>query len=123
MFTLDKRLSSLMIGLLLLVFTACIPQPGSIPNTGEDQTPEAHSSLANTKWRLVSFGEMGVETAVVEGSSITLEFDGEGQADGSGGCNSYSAQYEIQGETLPLGPVTSTLMVCEQEELGPDPRR
>lgn len=118
MFTLDKRLSSLMIGLLVLVFTACIPQPGSIPNTGEDQTPEAQSSLADTKWRLVSLGEAGVETPVLEGPTVTLEFDAGGQVVGSGGCNSYGAHYQVQGNLLSFREIIHTQMACQQEGIG-----
>lgn len=51
----------------------------------------------------------------MEASPITLEFDGERQSGGSGGCNSYSAQYEIHDDTLSFGPVTSTRMACEQQ--------
>lgn len=97
----------LIIGLVLLIFAACTPQP-----------QEVELGLANTKWTLVSFGEPGAETSVAEGSTITLEFDSEGQVSGSGGCNSYSAQYEIQADTLSFGLVTSTRMACQQESIG-----
>ena len=123
MFTLDKRLSSLMIGLLLLVFTACKPQPGSIPNTGEDQTPEAQSSLANTKWRLVSLSEAGVETPVLEGPTVTLEFDAGGQVVGSGGCNSYGAHYQVQGNLLSFREIIHMQMACQQEGIGQQEER
>jgi len=123
MFTLDKRLSSLMIGLLLLVFTACIPQPGSIPNTGEDQTSEAQSSLANTKWRLVSLSEAGVETPVLEGPTVTLEFDAGGQVVGLGGCNSYGTNYQVQGNLLSFREIIHTQMACQQEGIGQQEER
>jgi heat shock protein HslJ len=84
----------------------------------QGQTPEGESSLANTKWVLFSFGwpgaHTGVEaTPVIEGSTITLEFGSGGQAGGSGGCNSYSAPYEVQANKLSIGQITSTLITCE----------
>jgi heat shock protein HslJ len=123
MFTLDKSLSSLMIGLLLLVVTACTPKSGSIPNAGEKPSPETQSSLANTKWTLVSFGEPQGETPLVDGSTVTLEFNTSGQALGSGGCNSYSAHYEVQGNTLSSSEITHTLMACQQEGIGQQEER
>ncbi len=123
MFTLDKRLSSLMIGLLLLVFTACTPQVGSIPNTGDGQTAEAASSLADTKWTLASFSQVGGELPVVNGSTITLEFNAQGQAVGSGGCNAYTAHDEVQGNMLSFSEITHTLMACQQEGIGQQEKR
>jgi heat shock protein HslJ len=118
MFTLVKRLSLSIIGLLLLFLAACTPQSGSIPNTGERQSPEPQSSLANTKWTLISFGQVNNETPVVDSSTVTLEFDAQGQAVGSGGCNPYSAHYEVQGNMLAFGEITHTLMACESEGIG-----
>lgn len=123
MFTLDKRFSALIIGLLLLIFAACTPKSGSIPNTGERPTPAPQSSLANTKWTLVSFGHVDGGMPVVNGSTVTLQFDTEGQVVGSGGCNSYSAHYEVQGNMLSVGEITRTLMACQQEGIGQQEER
>jgi heat shock protein HslJ len=81
------------------------------------QANKGEGNLANSQWKLVSFGESGSETPVVEGSSITLEFEAEGQAGGSGGCNSYGAKYEMQGNTLTFQEITSTLMACTDEQV------
>ncbi len=64
--------------------------------------------LAGTAWQLVSLDEAGL----VEGSTVTLAFDDAGGLSGSGGCNSYSASYTSDGETLSIGPVVSTKMAC-----------
>jgi putative lipoprotein len=102
------------IGAVLLLFAACTPQLGSPPGA---------TSLANTKWRLVSMGQRGAETPVIEGTTITLEFTGERQAGGSGGCNSYSAQYERQDDRLSFGEITRTLMACEREGVDEQEQR
>ena len=118
MLPLDKRLIDLILGLVFLVFAACTPQSGSLPNTGDRQTPEAPNSLAHTKWTLVSFGQPGAETPIIAGATITLEFDGQGQVSGSGGCNSYSAPYELQGDKLSFGQITRTLKACQPEGIN-----
>ena len=68
-----------------------------------------------SKWSLVSFGKTGAETPVVEGSTITLEFNDDSQLGGSGGCNSYGAQYTLEGQTLTVKEVVSTLMACADD--------
>ncbi len=119
MFTLNKRLIYSILGLVFLVFAACKPQSGSIPTTGERQTSEPQSALVNTKWILVSFSQqVSGEIPVVDSSTITLELGAEGQAIGSGGCNSYSAHYDVQGNTVSFGEITRTLMACDQEGVG-----
>jgi heat shock protein HslJ/photosystem II stability/assembly factor-like uncharacterized protein len=95
------------------------PESGTTPE-GEatpegETTPEAGDSLANTQWMLESFGPQGAETPVIEGSTITLEFDATGQAGGSGGCNSYGSEYTVEGNTITFGLVNSTLRACVDE--------
>jgi heat shock protein HslJ len=119
----DKRLIGAIFGMVFLVCTACASQPGSIPNTGGGQTPLAERNLANTKWKLVSFSEPGLETPVIVGSTITLEFDSEGQAGGSGSCNAYSIQYEMKDNMLSLGELIHTMTACEQEGIGQQEQR
>jgi hypothetical protein len=49
-------------------------------------TTVLETGLENTLWNLVSFGELGAEAALVQGSTITLLL-AAGQAAGTGGCN------------------------------------
>jgi len=70
-----------------------------------------------SSWKLVSFEKEGSEIPVVEGSTVTLELAEDGQLGGSGGCNSYGAAYAIDGKTLKVEEVISTLMACADEKL------
>jgi heat shock protein HslJ len=110
----SKRKISIFLGMTFLWLAACTTQPGSLPDTGSGQTSQAANSLEGTKWNLVSFGEQGAETPLIENSSITLEFDSGEQASGSAGCNSYSAQYKAQGNSVFFGEITRTLRACQQ---------
>ena len=49
---------------------------------------------------------------VTGGRPLTLRLT-DGRAAGHGGCNSFSAPYEISEERLELGPIVSTRMACE----------
>ena len=102
-----------------LALAACAPsgenpgQPGhtltSPPASGED--------LAGTRWALISMGKPGEETPVIEGSNATLEFGEDGQVGGSGGCNSYGGKYQVEGETVAIREIESTLMACADEQI------
>ncbi|MGI6209626.1 MAG: META domain-containing protein [Anaerolineae bacterium] len=102
------------------------PDTGATPEATPEETPaadatpdgEAENPLVGTSWMLVSFGEPGAETQVIEGSTITLEFDAQGQAGGEGGCNSYSGPYEVQDSTIIFGELVRTLIACTQEGIN-----
>jgi heat shock protein HslJ len=117
MSSVDKRLIGATFGMMLLVLASCAPLPKPVPITGAGQRPQTKSELANTKWMLVTFGEPNAKRPVIKGSTITLEFDSEGQANGSGGCNAYNIQYEVKDNVLAPGEIIHTLTACEQEDI------
>lgn len=79
------------------------PAPEALPTDG----------LEGITWQLVEHIVGGDAVAAVpEGVVATLILQG-GSAGGSGGCNSFTAGYTLDGESLTFGPVTSTLMLCE----------
>ncbi|MGF1535543.1 MAG: META domain-containing protein [Elainellaceae cyanobacterium] len=75
--------------------------------TAQAQIPEA---LAQ-RWTLARFEtEDGVAQPAVD-ADITAEFS-EDRVVGSGGCNNYTAQAAVEGETLTIGPVAATRRAC-----------
>ena len=73
--------------------------------------------LLNTHWKLVSFGGLGGEIPVVEGSTVTLNFDADGQVGGTAGCNSYGGMVSVNGDAITFSQVFSTLMACIDENV------
>jgi heat shock protein HslJ len=119
--------------ILTALLAACAPiqvtpSPSGTPTAGvseeatEEATQEATQeeseevSLANTQWTLESLGPVEEQTPVVGETPITLEFTNESQIAGSGGCNSYSGDYQIQGGELVVEQIISTLMACVDED-------
>jgi len=74
-------------------------------------TSVLETGLENTLWTLVSFGEPGAETPIVSGSTITLLL-AAGQAAGTGGCNAYGGSYQVEGNSISFGVLTSTKRAC-----------
>ena len=103
-----KQLTLLLISLVFITSACSSSRAG-----GE----EAGNLAVPSQWKLVSFGKTDAETPIIEGSSITLEFTGNGEVSGSGGCNSYGGEYEAQGNTLTFKDITSTLKACANQQV------
>ena len=100
-----KRLTLLLITLGLIISACTSTQPG-----GEALT-------VPSKWNLMSFGKSGTETPIIQDSIITLEFAENDQVGGTGGCNSYGGKFEVQGETITIKEIVSTLMACMDDQV------
>lgn len=108
------KYSNSLLLLIALLMSACMPlQPGQ-PTIPTDDNPP---NLANSGWLLESFGAPGAEAPVINGSSITLAFEGNGQAGGHSGCNSYGGPYSVQGSTLKFAEISSTLIACDDQTI------
>jgi heat shock protein HslJ len=70
-----------------------------------------------TTWTLDSYvnGE-GQLVDVLPDTEITAEFQ-DGQIRGNAGCNTYFGSYQVDGNSLSIGPVAMTEMYCFPEEL------
>ncbi len=75
------------------------------------------TALEGTAWTAtgVNNGKGGVETTA-QTEKLTAEFGPDGQLTGSGGCNTFNAEYTVSGsDGLSIGPVASTKKACEEE--------
>lgn len=79
---------------------------------------DAEAELGGGVWTLKAFGQQGNPQPAVDDRGVTLQFDfDEKTVRGNGGCNSYSASFEIHGSDLSISPAMSTLMACFPEEI------
>ena len=67
--------------------------------------------LEGTEWTLVS----GVDAPDDAVPTLTLE---EGNASGFGGCNNFMGGYELDGDSISIGPLAGTLMACEEPKMA-----
>jgi heat shock protein HslJ len=68
----------------------------------------AQIPLNNTAWQVVAVNGSGYE----DQNAPVLRF-GDGTIEGKGLCNSYSAEYQVNGDALTITPIVATEMACE----------
>jgi len=74
-------------------------------------------SLAATSWRVTGYnnGKQAV-VSVLAGTDLTMAFSTDGKVSGSAGCNSFTAPYGGEGQTLAVGPAVTTRKMCAAPE-------
>jgi heat shock protein HslJ len=101
--------------IVVLVLAVCVPLVASaVPASGAispDNAAAAISSLADTKWVLSSLeGSLPLPD-----SPVTLQFNPDGTATGSDGCNRFTTTYTQKGAALTFKqPGASTMMMCPE---------
>jgi copper homeostasis protein (lipoprotein) len=68
-----------------------------------------HGTPENRAWKLVSLGDQ--PAPAVNAPELRLD-TGQKQAVGVGGCNRFTGHYELNGDSLRLGPLASTKRAC-----------
>jgi heat shock protein HslJ len=71
--------------------------------------PATELPLTWVAWQVVWYGG---GTSPLDGTQISLAFGDDGTLTGSAGCNSYSADYQIDGDQLVIGAIARTEMAC-----------
>lgn len=75
-------------------------------------------SLTGREWTALAInnGEQAV-VSVAEGSTVTANFAEDGTMSGSGGCNTYSGRYTVDGDKIKIGPLAVTQRMCIENEI------
>lgn len=95
-----KLASTAAIVAALLLLGAC----GGGEEDGADQ-PEG-------SWRVTEVLHDGGVSTLLAGTEITAEFATDGSLSGSGGCNSYGGDYEIDDSEIQILELVATRMAC-----------
>jgi heat shock protein HslJ len=100
----------ILISIAILLLSSC-----ASGQANEVMETDSASNLINTRWELVSYGETGSETPVLENAVVTLDFVDATQAGGDSGCNTFSTQYEIMDGSIEFTQIIRTEMACMEE--------
>ncbi len=75
------------------------------------------AELAGSSWKVLGFNPGARDRVnIINGSTVTVNFDVDGKLTGKAGCNSYFTSYTIDGETISIGLVGATRMACGAPE-------
>ena len=107
-----------------------LPQVASYTQTGEQLllvdregttlftlAPQPTAELTGTEWTLTFYnnGRGGLTTPILD-TTITATFDSAVGLAGSAGCNRYRANFEMDADSLTIGPAASTRRLCSEPE-------
>jgi heat shock protein HslJ len=72
--------------------------------------------LSSNDWNLIGYND-GKEAfvSVILDTTITASFGTDGKLSGLSGCNTYLADYTVDGEKISIGPAVTTRMFCAGE--------
>lgn len=71
------------------------------------------AEMIGVEWELVSLQPSGESAEDTTGQGITLRFEADGAANGSGGCNRFFTSYTVgDNQSLTFGVIGGTLMAC-----------
>jgi putative lipoprotein len=92
-------------GLVVVAVVALACADATVSST----EPDSAADLAGTAWLVTTIDGQ----AAVPDAPPTIAFGDDGTVSGSGGCNQYSGPFEIDGGSISVGELASTLMLCE----------
>jgi heat shock protein HslJ len=69
-------------------------------------------------WIVTSYYSGDAITSVVGDATLTADFADDGTLSGNAGCNNYNGPYEIDGDSISIGPLAGTKMACSSDELS-----
>jgi len=87
-------------GMTILIFMKVRPMP-----------------LAGTTWQLRFYNnDRKALVSALVGTELTAVFGADGSLTGSGGCNRYTALYQVEGDAVTIGPAATSRMMCADPE-------
>ncbi|HEX5828104.1 MAG TPA: META domain-containing protein [Candidatus Limnocylindrales bacterium] len=90
---------------------AATPVPSVAPSAGASAGP---IDLEGTSWLLTDYlSPDGAVYTVPAAVTPLASFEG-GTMSGNAGCNTFTTSYEIDGDTITLGEIATTMMACEE---------
>jgi heat shock protein HslJ len=87
---------------------------GCSGGSGPSSADRPDIPLAGTHWAIDSLTVDGAKKAAPTPAPY-VEFTPDGRAQGSAGCNGFNGEATVDGDTVTVGPLTSTDMACTDQ--------
>jgi heat shock protein HslJ len=79
----------------------------------------ASTGITGVEWQATGINNgKGALQSTAAGSTVTMLLDETGKVTGNATCNTYNGDYTIDGAKISFGPLMSTKMACEADELN-----
>ena len=67
------------------------------------------------EWQVTGFFD-GASAVVgpADGTSVVLTFNPDGTVSGNAGCNQFFGGYGVEGDTITVGPLAASMMMCDE---------
>jgi len=65
------------------------------------------------EWLVTGYNDGTGVVPPADGTSVVLTFNPDGTVSGNAGCNQFFGGYGVEGSTITVGPLMSTMMACE----------
>ena len=92
---------------------AASEEPAATEAPQEPPPAEVPAELAGIEWVLIAYGDAANPVVVEPATRPTAVFGADGNVSGSGGCNSFTTAFQVDGEKISFGPAAVTAMDCE----------
>ena len=111
--TKESKTNKILIGALVAIAViACVALAAVwLINRGDGETADP---LAGTQWQVRSYynpANIGGMASPLGSTQLTASW-ADGNVSGSSGCNSYTAAYTVDGDSLSIGQAAVTMMFC-----------
>ena len=94
----------------------------AITTTSDPPVPTLYNGLGiiDKAWKAMKYSDAsGNLVDVVPVGAITLKLENSERFEGFSGCNNYSGSYtDATSTSISIGPIASTLMICDSEEIN-----
>ena len=95
---------------IVLALSSIKQAPAAVPSLAKT----ASFSLDGSEWLLEDLGGLGV----IDNLQATLTFPEADKVAGNGSCNRFFGPAEVSGDTIKLGPLASTRMMCPESVMN-----
>jgi heat shock protein HslJ len=95
---------------IVLAISSIKEAPAAVPPPANP----ASFSLTGTEWLLEDLGGLGVADNI----QATLSFPEAGKVAGNGSCNRFFGSAEVSGDSMKLGPLGATRMMCPEPAMN-----
>jgi len=86
---------------------------GNVVATVQSSDPIKVVTVRATAFEAAGEGGSAAVESLPAGVKVTAMFGTDGRVSGSSGCNTYNGPFTVDGQSIKIGPVMSTMMACE----------